>query len=340
MVAEGEGRQYIINESSLTNPVSISKKSSNTVEFIAVLQEADAPNRNGRIYPKAVLEEGIKSPYIKEKLADGTLMGEVNHPTDNSVQRQMTIDLSNVSFRILEMWFEGNLLKGKCETLNNAKGRDMAGLIEQGCKLAFSLRAQGKVHQDPVSGAQMVEPGIQICTYDWVATPSHMNAKVLNICEETMMALCGKFGKGEMALNESAEFCMNGQLIDVDSASTLKETVDYVKYYNNKPKKMANMYLPESSDKVISIGLRETLIESANCIKRVLTEDYLLKDIREKLLKLSEEENSVDVVSDKEPDEADIDLDNKDIYCDDLEKEDSEEIKVSGTSVKSLQDGG
>ena len=56
-------RQYIINESSLTNPVSISKKSSNTVEFIAILQEADAPDRNGRIYPKAVLEEGIKSPF-------------------------------------------------------------------------------------------------------------------------------------------------------------------------------------------------------------------------------------------------------------------------------------
>ena len=47
---------FIINESAITSGAVIEKKSVDTITFIATLQEADAPNRNGRIYPKSVLE--------------------------------------------------------------------------------------------------------------------------------------------------------------------------------------------------------------------------------------------------------------------------------------------
>ena len=40
----------------------------------------------------------------------------------------MTIDLRNVAFIIKEIWWEGDLLKGRCETANTAVGRDMKGL--------------------------------------------------------------------------------------------------------------------------------------------------------------------------------------------------------------------
>jgi hypothetical protein len=42
----------------------------------------------------------------------------------------------------------------------------MKGLIEQGSRVAFSLRAQGNVHRDAQLNATIVESPIQIATYD------------------------------------------------------------------------------------------------------------------------------------------------------------------------------
>jgi hypothetical protein len=78
---------FIINESAITSGAVIEKKSVDTITFIATLQEADAPNRNGRIYPKSVLEEGIRSPYIQERLRTKSLISECNHPSDQTISR-------------------------------------------------------------------------------------------------------------------------------------------------------------------------------------------------------------------------------------------------------------
>lgn len=169
-------KHCIIHESAQFGEVSIQKKTPNSVEFICVLQSADEPNRNGRVYPKAVLEKALNAPNVRERLSTKTWFGEAGHPLDSSVQRQMTIDLRNVAFIITEIWWEGNLLKGRCETADTAVGHDMKGLIEQGCKVAFSLRAQGNVHTNPVNGLVEVEDGLQILGYDWVQVPSHMEA--------------------------------------------------------------------------------------------------------------------------------------------------------------------
>lgn len=67
---------FLINESASYSNVNIQKKNENTVEFITILQEADSLNRNGRIYKKSVLENGINSPYIKERLATKSLYSE------------------------------------------------------------------------------------------------------------------------------------------------------------------------------------------------------------------------------------------------------------------------
>ena len=53
-------RSYILNESAFASEVKVSSKNPDVIEFITTLQEADAPNRNGRIYPKKVLEGSIK----------------------------------------------------------------------------------------------------------------------------------------------------------------------------------------------------------------------------------------------------------------------------------------
>lgn len=282
-------KNYILNEAAFTTPVSISAKKSNTTEFIATMQEADAPNRNGRVYPKKVLETALASPYVQERLRTNSFIGEANHPLDTSVQRQMSIDLRNAAFIIKEFWWEGNLLKARCETANTSVGNDMKGLIEQGVQVAFSLRAQGNVHTNPVTGLVEVESPLQICTYDWVLCPSHSKAFMEKICEATSLAM---FGVGRSKLEnrilcESEEVFMNGSMIDTSTPVEVSE-LDYTANYTPKFKKAEDMYVPEDGDEVTSIGVNETLIRNENTIKKVLTEDFLVKDFRKRLGSLRE----------------------------------------------------
>lgn len=284
---------FIINESALSSNPAIHKKHENSVEFITILQEAEKQNRNGRIYHKEVLEQALKSPYIQERLRTNSWFGEAGHPEDSSVQRQMTVDLKNIAFIIKEFWWEGNLLKARCETANTAVGRDMMGLIEQGVKVAFSLRAQGNVHQDPVTGKTIVESPIQIVCYDWVGVPSHDSAFLQSVCEETRSAMLygNRFPNKQIALVESANIFENGELFDMDKKPEMI-TEDYTKKYTMNLKKRNDMYMPEAGDVVSSMNLTETVVanHNTNKIKKVLTEDYIVKDIRKSLLNLGSEE--------------------------------------------------
>ena len=282
----------IIHESAQFGDVSIQKRNPNTIEFITVLQEANKSNRNGRIYPKAVLEKALNAPNIRERLATKTWFGEAGHPMDTSVQRQMTIDMRNIAFIIKEIWWEGDLLKGRLETADTAVGRDMKGLIEQGCRVAFSLRAQGNVHTNPATGIVEVEDGLQILGYDWVQVPSHAKAFMEKICEATALAMykTAKNKLSTMVLCESEDLFINGEVYDPSNEVNPTE-LDYTKNYTPKFKKVEDMYVPEDDDEVISMDTDTTLIknESKNVFKKVLTEDYLVKDIRSRILNFNKE---------------------------------------------------
>ena len=44
-----------------------------------VFMQADKKNRNGRIYEKKILEAAVDK-YVKEQVASGRAVGELNHP--------------------------------------------------------------------------------------------------------------------------------------------------------------------------------------------------------------------------------------------------------------------
>ena len=276
----------IIFESALPAEISINKKNPNTVRFITVLQEANKPNRNGRIYPKTVLEQALNSAYVRERLETKSWFVECGHPLDASVQRQMTIDQRNIAAIIERVWWEGDLLKGELETADTAVGRDIKGLIEQGCRVAFSLRAQGNVHTNPADGMVYVDAPLQICTYDLVVNPSHAKAFMERICEETVHALYkrNKAGLNAAILTESEDLFMNGALFDSEHEATPDE-LDYTGNYTSKFKKVSDMYIPEKDDEVVSMDNDTVILKNAkdNIMKKVLTEDYLVKDFRRRI---------------------------------------------------------
>ena len=83
-----------------------------------VLQRAEAPNQNERVYPKSILMREAKKyeTLIKERRA----LGELDHP-DSSV-----INLKNVSHNVREIHWEGNDLVGTVEILPTPSGNGPA----------------------------------------------------------------------------------------------------------------------------------------------------------------------------------------------------------------------
>lgn len=285
---------FMINESAVTAAPKVTLNNPNTIEFIAVLQEANKKNRNGRIYNKRVLEEALASPYVRERIQTNSFYGEAGHPMDPSMQRQMTVDNRNIAFLIKEFWWEGDLLKGRIETANTVIGRDMKGLIEQGSKVAFSLRAHGKVEYDARQGAQVVTSPIKLVCYDWVVNPSHDAAFLERITTEGRETLLrvNEHQSYNMALTESTMMYNAGRLIESQEGLLAEEAkvLDYTKAYFKRSKVLSETYIYDSEDVFTTDG-KLGYLETKEGTKKVVLEDYIRKDVRSRILGINKEES-------------------------------------------------
>lgn len=175
--------QYaILNEQYESQPEILSNNRNVTV-FRTVLQEAERPNRNGRIYTKKALCEALNRPMILEKLRYKTWFGECGHPFDKSVERQTYLDQTKISHIVISIEWVGNLLYAIVETADTAAGRDFRGLILQGCRASFSMRGLGG-DVGKKDGYQYIDSGLFIFCYDNVNFPSHDKAYMEKILKE------------------------------------------------------------------------------------------------------------------------------------------------------------
>jgi len=288
-------KNFIIQEAAyVSEPTKVHKTPLGTIRFIACLQEANAGNRNKRMYPKNVLEDGIHSTYIQERLRTKTLYGEAGHPLDPSLARQTMLKQDNLAVIIEKLWWEGNLLMALCETANTRIGKDMAGLIEQGSQVAFSLRAQGGVIKDPVTGLSVVKPGIQIITWDWVVNPSHDKAFMREICDDTNIAMFGDsapVNEDEKKMQKYEMLFESGQMFEVEDDVKLEPiNEDYTVGYNKRLREFNEIYFYDSNDQFIqeSINNGKVDLQNKNVTKKVILEDYLLQDLRANICSLNE----------------------------------------------------
>lgn len=144
------------------------------MKFRGKFQEADAPNKNHRIYPFGVLDENVKR--LNEAIRDRRLIGELDHPTDSILHYK---DASHV---ITKLWWEGNVLMGEGEILNTPHGRVLRALLNDGVKVGISSRGvgNGKTTED---GILIIGESYKLITFDAVADPSTYAAfqsKVVN----------------------------------------------------------------------------------------------------------------------------------------------------------------
>jgi len=139
-----------------------------------VFMQAEAKNRNGRVYPMAVMEKEL-GRYQNEYVKTNRAMGELGHPEGP------TVNLERVSHLIKDLRLEGNDVYGKAKILDTPYGKIVRNLIDEGVKLGVSSRGMGSLKEQ--DGVNVVQEDFMLAAVDVVADPSAPNAFVNGIME-------------------------------------------------------------------------------------------------------------------------------------------------------------
>lgn len=169
----------------------ILSRTDKSITFETILQEGNKVNRNNRVYPTNIIEEGLKAKHITEQVVTNNWAGESDHPFDQDKRRQMRIELNNISHYVKKWWRDGDLIKGVCSTSCTPVGIAlMNDITENNLIPAFSLRCLARY--DNVGGRTMIKGPIHVICYDRVMYPSHAKAYGANTLSENANLLTVK----------------------------------------------------------------------------------------------------------------------------------------------------
>jgi len=140
-----------------------------------VFMQSEVKNRNGRIYPKSILEKEV-GRYNKEYVKQSRAMGELNHP------QGPTVNLDRVSHIIKDLQVEGSDVVGRAKIMDTPMGKIAKNLIDEGAKLGVSSRGMGSLKTNK-EGVNEVQKDFMLSAVDIVADPSAPNAFVNGIME-------------------------------------------------------------------------------------------------------------------------------------------------------------
>ena len=153
------------------------KKDGGKSYFIeGIFMQSDTKNRNGRIYPKEILQKEAKR-YNTEFIQKKRAFGELGHPDGP------TVNLERVSHMIEELQEVDQNFMGRAKILDTPYGKIVKNLIDEGARLGVSSRGMGSLK--PVKdGIQEVQRDFYLATAaDIVADPSAPDAFVAGIME-------------------------------------------------------------------------------------------------------------------------------------------------------------
>jgi len=141
-----------------------------------IFMQSETKNRNGRVYPKVILQKEVKR-YTDKFINTKRAFGELGHPDGP------TVNLERVSHMITELVEDGANFVGRAKIMDTPYGKIVKNLIDEGAKLGVSSRGMGSLK--PVQdGLQEVQSDFYLATAaDIVADPSAPDAFVSGIME-------------------------------------------------------------------------------------------------------------------------------------------------------------
>lgn len=155
-----------LNESRRTND--------GKIILTGLLQCADKPNANGRIYPRQILEREVNR--YKDVIKENRALGELDHPSEKDWERDdpLAVRLDRASHIIRDIRMEGNEVRGEVQILSTPAGKILEALINDGVTLGISSRGFGSVEHNGQN--YIVQPDIEISCWDMVWMPSTSKA--------------------------------------------------------------------------------------------------------------------------------------------------------------------
>lgn len=142
-----------------------------------IFMQGDLKNRNGRIYPSAILEKEMNR-YNKDFIQTKRALGELGHPDGPQINGD------RVSHLITEMKRDGSNFIGKAKILGTPMGEIVKTFIDEGVKVGVSTRGLGSV-KPTKEGIMEVQNDFHLATVDIVTDPSGPSCFVNGIMENT-----------------------------------------------------------------------------------------------------------------------------------------------------------
>ena len=140
-----------------------------------VFLQSDLKNKNGRIYPKEIMQREVNR-YVEENVKTKRAYGELGHPEGP------TVNLDRVSHMIVSLKEDGSNYIGKAKVMDTPMGRIVKELISEGAQLGVSSRGLGSLKER--GGINEVQDVFMLATAaDIVADPSAPDAFVQGIME-------------------------------------------------------------------------------------------------------------------------------------------------------------
>lgn len=160
---------------------SVGKNNGRMIVPNMILQRANVPNKNKRIYGKNLLErEGNKLLKNVKEAGNRGILGELDHPESN------VVELKNACIGVLDLKWKGNDMLGDVEILNTPSGNILKEILLAGYVPGISSRGMGSVESlmegdDPE--VVEVQDDFEMLCWDAVSDPSTHKAYFREIRE-------------------------------------------------------------------------------------------------------------------------------------------------------------
>lgn len=160
---------------------SMRKNDSRIVIPNMIIQRADVPNRNKRIYGRPLLErEASKVMSGARQAGSRGVLGELDHPESN------VINLKNACLGVLDYRWKGNDMLGDVEILNTPSGNILKEILQAGYVPGISSRGLGSVenlYESDDPEVVEVQEDFELLCWDGVSDPSTHQAYFKEIRE-------------------------------------------------------------------------------------------------------------------------------------------------------------
>ena len=136
--------------------------------FRGKFAQSDTPTANKRIYPRGLWERELGR--LKQKIAEGKVFGELDHPEDGKTKLQRAA----VLITDLSIDKQGQIIGGM-KILNTSMGKEMKAIADGGGAIGVSSRGYGSVRMNE-DGHSVVQDDFTLLTFDPVADPAEESA--------------------------------------------------------------------------------------------------------------------------------------------------------------------